>query len=135
MNEKQEAKPRAETTENRVCVCVCVCVCARAHARVCISKHSHKSTVKKYTNTGTSLAGPVVKTLRFHCRGRWVQSLVRELRSRMPLGTAKKKKKKNTIQIHTHTTLPLLSETPGQNSTPRHLSMENPVRFWYQEWF
>ena len=37
--------------------------------------------------------GPVVKTLRFHCRGAWVPPLVRELRSRMQQGAAKKKKR------------------------------------------
>ena len=39
----------------------------------------------------------VVQWLRFHgphAGGTWVQSLVRELRSHMPCGTAKKKKKK-----------------------------------------
>ena len=37
--------------------------------------------------------GPVVRTPSFHCRGARVQSLVREPRSRMPHGVAKKKKK------------------------------------------
>ena len=37
--------------------------------------------------------GPVVKIPPFHCRGQWVQSLVRELRSGMPRCMAKKKKK------------------------------------------
>ena len=37
--------------------------------------------------------GSVVRTRLFHCR-RWVQSLVRELRSHKPLCLAKKKKKK-----------------------------------------
>ena len=35
---------------------------------------------------------PVVRTLRFHCQGPLVQSLVRELRSCKPQGTVKKKK-------------------------------------------
>ena len=34
---------------------------------------------------------PVVKTPCFHCRGAWVQSLVRELRSCMPCGMVKRK--------------------------------------------
>ena len=43
--------------------------------------------------------GPVVRTLSFHCREFRVRSLVRELRSHKPYGTAKKKKKKNTDSI------------------------------------
>ena len=38
--------------------------------------------------------GPGIKTPWSSCRGAWVWSLVRELRSHMPHGTAKKKKKK-----------------------------------------
>ena len=38
--------------------------------------------------------GPVVRTLRFHCPGPRVQSLVGELGSQGPHGIAKKKKKK-----------------------------------------
>ena len=38
---------------------------------------------------------PVVRTQCFHCRA-WVQSLVRELRSRKLHGTAKKKKAQKT---------------------------------------
>ena len=41
--------------------------------------------------------GPVVKTLRFHCRGPGVGSLVRALRSHMLRGTDKKIKNKNKI--------------------------------------
>ena len=37
--------------------------------------------------------GLVIKTLHFHCRGKQVQSLIRELRSHMLCGMAKKKKK------------------------------------------
>ena len=44
--------------------------------------------------TGDFPGGPVVKTPHFHCRGARVRSLVRELRSRMLHGAAKKKKKK-----------------------------------------
>ena len=40
--------------------------------------------------------GPVVRTLSFHCREFRVRSLVRELRSHKPYGTAKKKKKIQT---------------------------------------
>ena len=36
--------------------------------------------------------GPVLKIPGFHCRGAWVQSLFRELRSHMPSSAAKKKK-------------------------------------------
>ena len=38
---------------------------------------------------------PVVRTLRFHCRGRG-PSLVSKLRSHMPCSMAKKKKKKRS---------------------------------------
>ena len=45
---------------------------------------------------GKGLPGSLVlKTLCFHCRGSQVPCLVRELRSRMPLVAAKKKKKKS----------------------------------------
>ena len=37
--------------------------------------------------------GPVVKTPRFHCRGPGILSLVGELRSNVPRGAAKKRKK------------------------------------------
>ena len=37
--------------------------------------------------------GPVVKTLSFQCRGAWVQSLVRNLRSHTPYIMAPKKKR------------------------------------------
>ena len=40
--------------------------------------------------------GPVVRTLRFHCPGPRVQSLVGELGSQEPHGIAKKKKKKKS---------------------------------------
>ena len=36
--------------------------------------------------------GPVVEIPRFQCRGAWVQSLVKELRSHMLRGMIKKKK-------------------------------------------
>ena len=41
--------------------------------------------------------GPVVKTPRFHCRGRRFDPLVGELRSRMPHSVAKKLKKKKVV--------------------------------------
>ena len=44
-------------------------------------------------------AGPVVKMPRFHRRGARVPSLVRELRSHLPRGEAKKKKKKKITLI------------------------------------
>ena len=40
---------------------------------------------------------PVVRTLRFDCRGGWVKSLVGKLRSCMPRGVAKEEKKKEAI--------------------------------------
>ena len=40
------------------------------------------------------LSGPVVKTPCFHCGEVWVPSVVGELRSHMPGGAARKKKKK-----------------------------------------
>ena len=43
--------------------------------------------------------GPVVKTPRFHCRGHGVPSLVGELRSYMPRGTAKKKMLWNKTKV------------------------------------
>ena len=43
--------------------------------------------------------GPVDKTPHSQCRGQSVQSLVRELRSHMPHGMAKKKKKKEKIEM------------------------------------
>ena len=49
---------------------------------------------------GDFLDGPVVKTPCFHCRGGWVQSLVGELRSRMP-HVAKKQKKKKMQKLRT----------------------------------
>ena len=36
----------------------------------------------------------MVRTLRFHCKGAWVQSLAGKLRSHLPGGGKKKKKKK-----------------------------------------
>ena len=43
--------------------------------------------------------GPVVRTPRFHCSER-VQSPVRELRSCVPLGTAKKQKQNENKKTH-----------------------------------
>ena len=58
-------------------------------------KNSQNSKIRK----GLSWC-PVVRTLYFQCRGVWVQSLVRELRSLMPQSVAKKIKR-NKLWIHT----------------------------------
>ena len=55
-----------------------------------ISKQSIKKKEKKKTLSCWSSG----KTLSFHCRGTWVQSLIRELRSHMPACCGPKKKKK-----------------------------------------
>lgn len=47
-----------------------------------------------------SAGGPVGKTAGFHCRGAQAHSLVRELKSYMLLGVAKKKKKKQDVSLH-----------------------------------
>lgn len=54
-----------------------------------------------------SAGGPVGKTAGFHCRGAQAHSLVRELKSYMLLGVAKKKKKARReltflIGVHSH---------------------------------
>ena len=56
-----------------------------------------------------SAGGPVGKTAGFHCRGAQAHSLVRELKSHMLLGVAKKKKKKKArreltflMGVHSH---------------------------------
>lgn len=46
-----------------------------------------------------SAGGPVGKTAGFHCRGAQAHSLVRELKSYMLLGVAKKKKKQD-VSLH-----------------------------------
>ena len=50
-----------------------------------------KSRSQNHIVLGDFRGGPVVKTLRFHRKGAQVQSLVRELRSHMLRGVAKKK--------------------------------------------
>ena len=151
---------------------------------VCISKHSLKSTVKNYINTGNSL---VVQWLGLHSSTAGDTGSITGHITKTPQATQhsqkqtkkpkiqKKKKKKskhqpypniyklrelvmdreawhapvhgvaknwtrlcgwtelNWTETYTHTTLSLFSETPGQNSTPQPLSMDNPVRFWYGE--
>ena len=61
------------------------------------------SVLKKERNSGEFPGGPVVRTLRFHCRG-WVQSLVGELRSHKPNGVAKKKKNRENEILQYATT-------------------------------
>ena len=50
-------------------------------------------------NTGDFLGDAVVKTPCFHCKGAWVQSLVRKLRSHMLCVAAKKKTKQTDTPV------------------------------------
>ena len=54
---------------------------------------NHAVVKKQLPNLSSLERGPVVRTLRFHCRGPRVRSLVGEVRSRMPRGAAKKNPK------------------------------------------
>ena len=58
-----------------------------------------KTIIKKKKKSRAFSSGPVVKTLRFHFRGHRFKFLVGELRSYMPRGIAKKKKKKPRIKL------------------------------------
>ena len=49
-----------------------------------------------------SAGGPVGKTAGFHCRGAQAHSLVRELKSHLLLGVAKKKKKEKKQDVSLH---------------------------------
>ena len=58
--------------------------------------------MKKINDLSREFPGSkVVRMLHSHYRGVWVQSLVGEIRSHMPWGTAKKKKKKLTVFLYT----------------------------------
>ena len=52
------------------------------------------------TNFLDFFSSPGVKILHFHCRGAWIQSLVRELRSCMPPSMARKQRKENKLLVY-----------------------------------
>ena len=57
----------------------------------------------------------MVKTLSCHCKGAWVLSLIRKLRSHMPCGVTKKKKKKMTTKKPQHL---IITSLQGRHYSP-----------------
>ena len=76
---------------------------------------------------------PVVKTPHSKCRGLWVRSLIRELRSHVPCDVAKKKKKKEeetseiSLSVHTEERLCEITMRRQLSASQRESSHQKPT--------
>ena len=64
-------------------------LCFRYRASVSLETEDDFLKKKKKRNVRDFPSSPVFKIVCFHCRGAWVPSPVREMRSQMPCSTAK----------------------------------------------
>ena len=75
---------------------------------------------------------PGVKNLHFHCRGAWVQSLVRELISHMPCNSVKKEKKTHNSN-KSHCKYILLLRCDENDNLPLWSSSSKPINCSFHE--